>query len=305
MSERVYYGICAKLTYLLKRGVIKEGLKVHVGGYVDLDELISVRLFHDVSKEQVLQVLANAKSNNGEKKFQIENKLGSTMVRCRQGRKFEASSHHKDSRVMRLVDLCLNLICSKIKEYDMEDFPDTYLLDKMFMRLKHERKLTNAALKSLISSNVECFNFHHILVTPKTIRLLCQRCPHLKSLNLRKCGYGVSDHTASVLAKGLPYIEDLNLSSCNLLSNATLEIFLKRKTPLKFLSISHCPKFTKSGIARFVKECKTLCTLVVHGFDFIDEDFCNEMQQQRPGDLVNIYYRDYDKEYIRKLCLTA
>ena len=75
------------------------------------------------------------------------------------------------------------------------------LFRQMFIRLKKSKRLTNNAMKSLISSVVERYDFSGVYITEGSIKLLCQRCKYLKELDLAGCDYLVTDNIVRLLAK--------------------------------------------------------------------------------------------------------
>jgi len=66
-------------------------------------------------------------------------------------------------------------------------------------RLKLINRLNNVAFDSLLGRNIDTLDLSDAVLTVKTLKLLGQRCPHLKELSLKRCGYIVTDHTLEIL----------------------------------------------------------------------------------------------------------
>ena len=57
------------------------------------------------------------------------------------------------------------------------------------------------AFKVLLTYTIEDLDLGYVYLTEGTIKLVGQRCPNLKVLNLRECGYVVTDHMLEMLLK--------------------------------------------------------------------------------------------------------
>ena len=71
----------------------------------------------------------------------------------------------------------------------------------IIQRLKRSNRLNNAAFESLLGRNIEQLDLSDAVLTEKTLKLVGQRCPHLKQLSLRHCGYIITDHIMEILLK--------------------------------------------------------------------------------------------------------
>ena len=68
-------------------------------------------------------------------------------------------------------------------------------------RLRFERRLNNRSLQCLLGEGLERLHLDRMYVTEGTIKLVTERCPHLKQLSLRDCGYVMTDHFMERLLK--------------------------------------------------------------------------------------------------------
>ncbi len=71
----------------------------------------------------------------------------------------------------------------------------------MIHRLKREKRLTNKALRCVLGSTIEHLDLEGCYLTESSIKLVRQKCPHLKVLSLYGCGYIMTDHFMEILLK--------------------------------------------------------------------------------------------------------
>ena len=72
---------------------------------------------------------------------------------------------------------------------------------RIYYRLKFQKRLTNAALNSVLGLVMESIDFNGVYVTENTLKLLCRRCPKLRSLEMKGCGYVMTDRLLDTLLK--------------------------------------------------------------------------------------------------------
>ena len=71
----------------------------------------------------------------------------------------------------------------------------------MIHRLRRQKKLTNKAFRVLLTPVIEHLDLGYVYLTEGTLKLVAQRCPHLRVINLRDCGYVVTDQMMEMMLK--------------------------------------------------------------------------------------------------------
>lgn len=77
--------------------------------------------------------------------------------------------------------------------------------------------------------------------------------------------YLLTDSLVRLIAKNLGQLSNLNLRSCDSVTDVSLQALMKFKTPLKILNLSFCSKVTLSGIENFIRDCSSLQVLCLNG----------------------------------------
>ena len=68
-------------------------------------------------------------------------------------------------------------------------------------RLKRQKRLNNKALESLLGPYIETLDLNDTYLTEGSLKIIMRQCPNLKHLNLRECGYLITDQLVQMLAK--------------------------------------------------------------------------------------------------------
>ncbi|XP_078584683.1 uncharacterized protein LOC144866864 [Branchiostoma floridae x Branchiostoma japonicum] len=168
-----------RLAYLLRYGAEKEGLQVREGGFVDIDELMTVPLLRHHQKQEVLREVRESTSYRGHKRFEERPEKDRTLVRALYRRRFERNPYHDGTKVPRLLEVCMEFVCNNIKQFDLECFQDDFIVNCMLHKLRRRRQLTNAVLRSLLSRSLDSLDLHDMYFTNGTARILVQKCPAL------------------------------------------------------------------------------------------------------------------------------
>ena len=72
----------------------------------------------------------------------------------------------------------------------------------MIHKLRRKKnKLNNKAFRALLGPVIEHLDLGAVYLTEGTIKLIGQRCPGLRVLNLRECGYVMTDHFMELMLK--------------------------------------------------------------------------------------------------------
>jgi RNA:NAD 2'-phosphotransferase (TPT1/KptA family) len=119
--------VSKRLSYVLRYGAIKEGLRVYDGGYVKLNDLVGLPSFKNDDKLVVAELQSSTSWRNL-KRFEIKCDPSGSFVRATYGRKFERSKFHPDCKVPRLLELTLDYVADNVASYDFDNFPDQYLI---------------------------------------------------------------------------------------------------------------------------------------------------------------------------------
>nr|XP_054749497.1 uncharacterized protein LOC129254973 [Lytechinus pictus] len=247
-----------KLTYLLRYGAKQEGLSVCPQGYVKLNDLVQVSLLRWYKTEEVLQEIQSSKSFNGKRRYEDKKEKNTVYVRASYNRRFERNPYHEETKVPRLLESCMQYICTNIKDYSLEDCPDEFLVNELLHRLKRKGKLTNVALENLLGPYIETLNLEGALITQKAPKIITQQCPNLRNLNLKDCGYVITDHVLTFLMKRLPDLRVLNLSNCNHLTGKSLRTIPKHLPHLQILNLTWVKSVSESDLLAIIEGCYNL-----------------------------------------------
>ncbi|KAL8559883.1 hypothetical protein ACOMHN_016929 [Nucella lapillus] len=247
-----------RLAYILRYAAKKEGLKVDDSGFVDLQDLLSVPMLVRYSAEEILAEVSSSQSHRGSHRFDCHTKNGRMLVRATYGRKMEKNPHHDDSQVFTLFESSIQTILGNLQQYDLDDFPDDYLIGFMLNRIARQKKLNNAALKVLLVPALEHLNLEDVYLTQNTLRIVYTQCPHLKSLSLRNCSYIVTDSLLSQLTKKLPDLEFLNLTGCNHLTDRCVKSLVTNLPHLHTVGLSFNKGITETGVIHLLTAAPAL-----------------------------------------------
>ncbi|KAI8497536.1 hypothetical protein Bbelb_248420 [Branchiostoma belcheri] len=226
-----------RLAYLLRYGAEKEGLQVREGGFVDVDELMTVPLLRHHQKQEVLREVRESTSYRGNKRFEERREKDRTLVRALYRRRFERNPYHDGTKVPRLLEVCMEFVCNNIKQFDLECFQDDFIVNCMLHKLRRRRQLTNAVLRSLLSRSLDSLDLHDMYFTAATARILAQKCPALRKLSLKDAGYAVNDQLLIMMVKKLPNLVSLNLCGCTQVTERSLQVMAKHLPLLQHLNI--------------------------------------------------------------------
>lgn len=246
------------LSYVLRYGALKEGLQVDGSGYVDLRELMHLPLMCKFTEEEVLEEISTSQSHRGSSRFNSRTDNGKTLVRAAYGRKLEKNPRHDGTSVFTLFEASLQTVMGHLEHYDLQDFPDEYIVASMLNRLKRQKKLNNRVLKVLLVPVLEHLDLEDVYLTQNTLRVVYEQCPQLKSISLRNCGYIVTDNMLNQLTKKLPNLEFLNVTGCSHLTDRCIKPLIKNLPHLKRVGLSFNKGITESGVIEFLTKAPAL-----------------------------------------------
>ncbi|XP_070573013.1 F-box/LRR-repeat protein fbxl-1-like [Ptychodera flava] len=282
-----------RLGYMLRYGAEKEGLRVSNTGFVDLRELLKLPLFTQHTETEVLNEIKHSKSTRGNKRFEFRREYdGQILVRALYGRKMERNPYHEGSKVVRLLELCFKHICKNIEDYDLEDFPDEFLVSSIIHKLKREKRLSNNTMRSALGNVLESLDLEGVYLTEKSLKIIAARCPNLKHLRLKDCGYLINDQIFSQLIKKLPLIEKIHLHGCSQLTGKSLTALRKHVPRIIGVNVACIRNFTQQDILDFINGCPDLIYLNILecGLEMSDE-FCLKLADAWIGWNIRIIYQ--------------
>ncbi|XP_066269043.1 uncharacterized protein [Branchiostoma lanceolatum] len=260
-----------RLAYLLRYGAEKEGLQVKEGGFVDINDLMTVPLLRHHQKQEVLREVRESKSYRGNRRFEERPEKDRTLVRALYGRRFERNPYHDGTKVPRLLEACMEFVCNNIKKFDLEAFQDDFIINCMLHKLRRKRRLTNAVLRSLLSRSMDNLDLHDMYFTAATARILVQKCPALRKLSLRDAGYVVNDQVVTMLVKNLPNLISLNLYGCKQVTQRSLQVINKHIPLLQHLNVGVIP-LPQDSLVDFVEKSSELLHLDVTENNLLTEE---------------------------------
>ncbi|CAF0774092.1 unnamed protein product [Rotaria sp. Silwood1] len=256
--ERRQLKLGKRLAYLLRYGAEKEGCRVDEG-WILLRDLMTVPLLSEYTENEVLGEIQTSYSYRKTPRYQWEKRPDGVYVRAAYGRRFERNPYHEQTQIRRLLDLTLEYICENVEQFDFENFPDEFLINEIIHRIKRNGKLTSKKLQSLLSETMEHLDLDGIYLTESGIKAIYKKCPNLKVLSLKSCGYVLNDHYLEQIIRKCPLIESLDLSYCRHLTDRTLNNLIKYYSKnLIQLILSGNHNYTGDAIIRLVSECEQL-----------------------------------------------
>ncbi|CAF0763123.1 unnamed protein product [Adineta ricciae] len=256
--ERRQLKLGKRLAYILRYGAEKEGLQVDEG-WISLSALAKVPLLSEYTENELLGEIQTSYSYRKTPRYQWERRPNGIYVRAAYGRKFERNPFHGQTQIRRLLDLALEYVCQNIDKYDFEGFPDEFLINEVIHRIKRNGKLTSRTLQGILSGTMEHLDLDGIYLTESGIRAVYTKCPNLRVLSLKGCGYILNDHYCEQLIRKCPLIESLDLSYCRHLTDRTLDNLTKYYSEnLLHLILSGNQNYTGDAIVRLVSGCQHL-----------------------------------------------
>ncbi|CAF0729590.1 unnamed protein product [Adineta steineri] len=256
--ERRQLRLGKRLAYILRYGAEKEGCRVDEG-WIPLEDLKKVSLLSEYTENELLGEIQTSYSYRKTHRYQWEKRPNGVYVRAAYGRKFERNPFHHQTQIRRLLDLTLEYVCQNIDKYDFEGFPDEFLINEIIHRMKRNGKLTSKVLQSLLSETIEHLDLDGIYLTESGIRAVWKKCPYLKVLSLKSCGYVLNDHYCEQIIRKCTLIESLDLSYCRHLTDRTLNNLIKYySNNLLHLVLAGNHNYTGDAIVRLVSECEQL-----------------------------------------------
>ncbi|XP_071790260.1 uncharacterized protein [Asterias amurensis] len=275
-----------RLAYLLRYGAVKEGLKVTEKGFVKLSDMMMVPLFSVYTKETLITEFEKSTSERGKRRYEVETRKGEVFVRSIFGQQFERLPYHENTKVLRLLEICLQTVATNITNYSLDGFPDDFLLGDILHRLKRNKKLNNTTLECILSSEMQKLDLSDTYLTTGSLKMIMKTCPNLRILNLKYCGYLLNDELLMRLMKKLPYLKDLNVCKCTHLTSMSLRNMTKHLPSIQVLNIAQIKNFKEEDILKFLVDCTELRYLAIYQCSLpLTEDFCNkvdEICQSRP-----------------------
>ncbi|KAL3857414.1 hypothetical protein ACJMK2_012088 [Sinanodonta woodiana] len=260
-----------RLCYLLRYGAMKEGLKVYDGGYVALDDAMKLHLMKWNREEEVMHEVKTSLSSRGTKRFQEMEKDGRTYIRAAYYRMFERNPCHEATNVPTLLETSLEFVTSNIEMYDLQNFPDEYLISSMIHRLKRKKKLNKRLLGQLLVPALEHLDLEGIILTESIFKLIWTQCPCLRVVSLKDCGYIVTDSLLEQIIRKLPELETLNLAACKHLTDKGLESISRYAKKLKQLNLSWIKGFSDESLVNMVLKCENLKHLDIYDLKISEE----------------------------------
>ncbi|ELU13733.1 hypothetical protein CAPTEDRAFT_190319 [Capitella teleta] len=264
-----------RLAYLLRYGAAKEGLDVSESGFVDFAKLMQVPMLRYYTPKETLDYIHNSVSDSGRHRFEKKVENQQVVVRAVYGRRMERNVIHKDTGVTRLVELCMDYVCQNLDSFDFSTFPDEFLVNSMIHKLRRRKKLNNRTFRHLLCPTIEHLDLGYVYLTENTLKLVASQCPHLRHLNLRECGYVITDHALSNLTKKLPHLETLNLACCHHLTDSTLRALSKNCKELSQINLTNVPLLTQQGILNMLSSLHKLKHLDIYDNTNISEEGIN------------------------------
>ncbi|XP_052797528.1 uncharacterized protein LOC128229754 [Mya arenaria] len=254
-----------RLCYILRYGAVKEGLTVHEGGYVDIKDVMSVGMMRHHSEPEVLAEVETSLSHRKTLRFERKDEVGRTLVRAQFGRNFESSPFHEGTQVRSLLQTTLEYITDNLQDYDLQDFPDEFLLSKMISQLKRKKKLNSKNFKALLVPALEHLDVSQdVCLTQSMLKTMWSNCPNLRVLILKDCGYIVTDSVVETLFMKLHKLESVSLAACKHVTDKGVRSMIKYGANLQELNLSFIRTFSDSAIVDLVCNCERLRHLDIY-----------------------------------------
>ncbi|CAD5125990.1 DgyrCDS14171 [Dimorphilus gyrociliatus] len=261
-----------KLTYLLRHGAVKEGLVIYGDGYVRLEDIMSLSLMKLTSWEDVKHTIKESTSFSGHRRFEEKIENDEMFVRASYGRYFERSPFHEGTKVIRLLERCLDYLLVNVQQYDFENFPDEYLINELIRRRKLKRRLNNKDLSSLLALTLEHLDLSGVYITEKTIKIILSKSPNIKFFSLDNCDFFLNDHFVERLLRGLPLLRNLNLANAKSLTDRSLYNISKYLKYINFLNIRGIENFTAEGLVHLVANNPNIDVIDAFSTKVFDEE---------------------------------
>ncbi|KAH3886603.1 uncharacterized protein LOC127842934 [Dreissena polymorpha] len=254
--------LCKRLCYVLRYGAHKEGLQVYEGGFIGLPELMALNIMRRNTEAEVLAEVAASISHRGTRRFEIKLQDGRTFIRALNHRNFEESPYHAGTHVKSLLQTTIDYVVNNLSEYDLTDFPDEHIINKMIFQLKRKKKLNARNFTSLLVPALEHLDLScDVYVTPGILKTMWSTCTNLRVLILKDCGYIMTDAIVETLFKKLTHLESVSLTACKHITDKSLASIVKYGHNLRELNVSFIKTFSNAAILDLLCNCKKLTML--------------------------------------------
>lgn len=118
-------------------------------------------------------------------------------------------------------------------------------------------------------------------LTDEVMKVLAEYCPHLQNLSLARCKR-LTDKTLCTLADYL-WIEELDISHCNKITDEGLEVIALEFTGLKKLNIAWLQRVTDRTLSVLGRSCKVLASLDISECIGMKAQAIREIQEALPN----------------------
>ncbi|XP_038059127.1 uncharacterized protein LOC119730347 isoform X2 [Patiria miniata] len=274
-----------RLAYLLRYGAVKEGLAVSTRGYIKLSDVMSVPLFSWYSEETLIEEIGKAVSERGHKQYELKTEKGEVYVRSIFSQRFERLPYHEGTKVVRLLEMCVQQVTANISDYSLEGFDD-YIVTDIVRRLKRSKRLNNTTLASVLNPDLGTLDLSDAYLTIGSLKMIMTDSPNLRVLNLKFCGYLINDELLKRLMKNLPLLIDLNVCQCTHLTSLTLRNVAKLLPGIHTLNVSRILNFKEADIIKCLESCLELRHMDIYQCELpFTDGFCAklaEICQARP-----------------------
>ncbi|XP_022096255.1 uncharacterized protein LOC110982265 isoform X2 [Acanthaster planci] len=267
-----------RLAYLLRYGAVKEGLTVSSRGYVKVTDIMTVPLLSTYSEETLVEEFDKAVSERGHKRYEMKTENGVVYVRSIFSQRFERYPYHEGTKVVRLLEMCLQYVTINIADYSLEGIMDEYIISDIVRRLKRSKRLNNTSLASVLSPDLEQLDLSDAYLTMGSLKMIMTHSPNLKILNLKFCGYLINDELLKRLMKNLPHLINLNVCQCTHLTGLSLRNVAKLLPAIQALNVARIENFKEADILKCLESCKELRHLDIYQCNLpFTDDFCTKL----------------------------
>ncbi|KAL4224345.1 hypothetical protein ACF0H5_017800 [Mactra antiquata] len=270
-DDRYAGRLSKRLCYILRYGALKDGLNVSDEGFIDIKEVMELHIMRHHTEEEVLNEIETSMSHRNTRRFEYKQYNGKTYIRALFCRNFETSPYHTGSQVITLKQTCMNYVMDHLQDYDLEDFPDEFVISSMISQLKRRKKLNTQCLRTLLIPALEHLDLNEVYLTTNILKLVWSQCTKLRVLSLRDCGYIVTDSVVETLLRKLPYLESLNLAACKHITDKSMTSMCKYGKNLQELNLSWIKNLSESAILDLLVNCVRLKHLDVYDLHITGE----------------------------------
>jgi len=174
----------------------------------------------------------------------------------------------KEYPFIKLLDMSS---CSPLDANSLQIISEKWIKSITFLNLRYCEFITDNLLDILLGSTTTVLptlrniNLSHTNITDLGVRLIVNKCPNLKIVNMNACR-SITNLSVSMIAQHCTHISELNVEGCNNITDYGVQILAQQlKSNLRLLDLNDCSNITDQIFQYLCFYCPNLKYLYLRG----------------------------------------